>query len=74
MFAARPTPRERIMLLRPIVSAGVMSAVTYVKRAVREILGEYLSVAFVKTKSKSNDEDGIRTHACRAHWISSSTP
>ena len=20
------------------------------------------------------DEDGIRTHACRAHWISSPTP
>ena len=23
---------------------------------------------------KKNDEDGIRTHACRAHWISSPTP
>ena len=23
---------------------------------------------------KINDEDGIRTHACRAHWISSPTP
>ena len=27
-----------------------------------------------KTLSKSVDEDGIRTHACRAHWISSPTP
>ena len=23
---------------------------------------------------KGCDEDGIRTHACRAHWISSPTP
>ena len=23
---------------------------------------------------KNVDEDGIRTHACRAHWISSPTP
>ena len=23
---------------------------------------------------KFHDEDGIRTHACRAHWISSPTP
>ena len=23
---------------------------------------------------KDFDEDGIRTHACRAHWISSPTP
>ena len=27
-----------------------------------------------KNLSKSVDEDGIRTHACRAHWISSPTP
>ena len=25
-------------------------------------------------KRKFLDEDGIRTHACRAHWISSPTP
>jgi len=24
--------------------------------------------------TKNVDEDGIRTHACRAHWISSPTP
>ena len=24
--------------------------------------------------AKNVDEDGIRTHACRAHWISSPTP
>ena len=23
---------------------------------------------------KGRDEDGIRTHACRSHWISSPTP
>ena len=25
-------------------------------------------------EKKPVDEDGIRTHACRAHWISSPTP
>ena len=25
-------------------------------------------------KKRLPDEDGIRTHACRAHWISSPTP
>ena len=25
-------------------------------------------------EKKLCDEDGIRTHACRAHWISSPTP
>ena len=28
----------------------------------------------VKRLTKNVDEDGIRTHACRAHWISSPTP
>ena len=30
----------------------------------------------LKTKKakRISDEDGIRTHACRAHWISSPTP
>ena len=27
-----------------------------------------------KEIKKLCDEDGIRTHACRAHWISSPTP
>ena len=26
------------------------------------------------SRKKQNDTDGIRTHACRAHWISSPTP
>ena len=27
-----------------------------------------------KRKKKKIDEDGIRTHACRAQWISSPSP
>ena len=28
----------------------------------------------VEMQKGTSDEDGIRTHACRAHWISSPTP
>ena len=28
----------------------------------------------IGSEKKKIDEDGIRTHACRAHWISSPTP
>ena len=37
-------------------------------------LGDHKSHLWMKRNSKVNDEDGIRTHACRAHWISSPTP
>ena len=32
------------------------------------------ALGFKSSLLKGNDEDGIRTHACRAHWISSPTP
>ncbi len=33
-----------------------------------------LGMVLILTKAKKYDEDGIRTHAGRAHWISSPTP
>ena len=30
--------------------------------------------AVAKKVNNTDDEDGIRTHACKAHWISSPTP
>ena len=36
--------------------------------------GSHKIQLWVQMSSKFYDEDGIRTHACRAHWISSPTP
>ena len=32
------------------------------------------AMIYLKRKFYTDDKDGIRTHACRAHWISSPTP
>ena len=34
----------------------------------------FVCSALTKNMNNTDDEDGIRTHACRAHWISSPTP
>ena len=34
----------------------------------------YVRTALDKNVKNADDEDGIQTHACRAHWISSPTP
>ena len=38
------------------------------------IVKTHIKVYNKKKLKYQHDEDGIRTHACRAHWISSPTP
>ena len=45
-----------------------------VQRAIRCANGMGHQESSAQPVSKNVDEDGIRTHACRAHWISSPTP
>ena len=48
---------------------------TLIKWNIRLDFEYFVSIIFFwSLNEKKNDEDGIRTHACRAHWISSPTP
>ena len=48
---------------------------TLIKGKIRLDFEYFVSIIFFWCHNeKKNDEDGIRTHACRAHWISSPTP
>ena len=48
---------------------------TLIKGKIRLDFEYFVSIIFFWClNEKKNDEDGIRTHACRAHWISSPTP
>ena len=48
---------------------------TLIKGKIRLDFEYFVSIIFFwSLNEKKNDEDGIRTHACRAHWISSPTP
>ena len=48
---------------------------TLIKWKIRLDFEYFVSIMFFwSLNEKKNDEDGIRTHACRAHWISSPTP
>ena len=48
---------------------------TLIKGKIRLDFEYFVSIIFFwSLNEKKNDKDGIRTHACRAHWISSPTP